>query len=161
MQIDHHNPFFCYGNCLSVHKLIYTLRSSPSYIDQESLQGLDEAIAVAARQICNVVFIANDLTIVTMPVNYGGVGLCHPTNVAHLASTAISKDLITSCSPQTVIFTGMPKGTLGQHHFPSMLSIQSEWDATLVRSKRDAVLAQSDEHRRARILSASTFPSGA
>ena len=44
--------------------------------------------------ICSVAFDANAWTIATMPLKYGGLGLCLPTNVAlsaYLASTAISK----------------------------------------------------------------------
>ena len=44
---------------------------------------------------------------------------------------------------------------------PNKPSILSKWDVTLIRSKRDAVLAHSNEHRRPFTLSVSTFPDGA
>ena len=57
---------------------------------------LVDAIAVAARQICNIAFNADALTIAMMPVKYGGLDLRLPTDVAipaFLASTAISNGL--------------------------------------------------------------------
>ena len=76
-----HTALFLLWQYFSVHQLLHTLCSSQYYIDQKSPQGVDDAIVVAARQICNAAFDA--WTIATTPVKYGG-----------LTSTATSKDLV-------------------------------------------------------------------
>ena len=110
---------FLLWHCLSVPKVIYILRSSQCYIDQESIQGIDNAITVAAREICNVAFDADAWTIATMPVKYVGLSLRLSTDVtlpAYLASTAISKD-----------FDDLMLSTNSYHHENAKMA---HWDST-------------------------------
>ena len=167
MQINRNITFFLLRHCLSVPKPTYTLRSSSRYIDQESLHDLDDAIAVVTGKICSLAFDADAWTIVTMPVKYGGLGPRLSNDVAipaYLASTAISKDVVDlMLSTDSYAHEYAKRAHWDSTIFPvpNKSSIQSEWGATFIRSKRDAVLAQLDQHRRVRILSASTFHSGA
>ena len=49
MQIDRHTALFLFLHCLSVPKLLYTLRSSPRYTDQEYLHVIEDASAGGKR----------------------------------------------------------------------------------------------------------------
>ena len=74
-----------------------TLYTISNNIDMDSIQGMDNATAVTAMQICNVVFDADAWTIATMSVKYVGVGIRLASDVAlpaYLASTATSKYIV-------------------------------------------------------------------
>ena len=51
MYIDCQTALFLLRHCHSVPKLLYTLRCSLCYIDQESLQGMDDAVARESRNV--------------------------------------------------------------------------------------------------------------
>ena len=100
-------------------------------------------------------------------VKYDGLGIRLPTDVAlpaYLTSTVISKDLVhIMLSTNSYLHEDDKMSHWDSTLFPipNKPSIQFEWDTTLIRSKHDTVLANSDQHRRACILLVSTFPSGA
>ena len=107
-----------------------------------------------------------------MAVKYGCLGLRLPTNVGLRLPTNVGLPCVNChlkrfCRPHA-LYKQLSSRRFNKAHWDSIIypvpnrpSIQSEWDATPVRSKRVAVLTHSDQHHRARILSASTFPSGA
>ena len=124
------------------------------------------AIAVAAKQIINLVLDADTWTIVTMPVKDGGHGLRLPTDVAlpaYLASTAVLSylvDLMLSTNSHLDRDAKMAHWDSTLFPVSNKPSIQSECDATLIRSKRDAVLTHSDQHHSALLLLASSSRRG-
>ena len=53
--LDRHQDLFLLKNCFSIPKLMYTLRSSPCYLEQDLLDSFDSSIRSCAELICNVV----------------------------------------------------------------------------------------------------------
>ena len=106
---------------------------------------------VAVRQFFYVAFDADTYTIAIIRVKYGGLGLCLPTDVAlpacH-ASTAISMDLIDLMFfTNSYLHEDAKKAHCDSTLFPVTSNTSTQFE-TLIRSKCDAILAHSGQHRR-------------
>ena len=93
-----HDAFYLLRHCFAIPKLLYLLRTSPSWRILDDLQGFDETIRICLQKICNINF---DQTVwaQSTPTAKGGLGirsavdLCLP---GFLSSCHGTSDLVAS-----------------------------------------------------------------
>ena len=95
--LDRHPAFFLLENCFSMPKLMYLLRSSPTFQHPDLLADFDDCLKSCATDICNVSF--DDIAWIqaTLPIRLGGIGLRRASDLslpAYLASISASQSLI-------------------------------------------------------------------
>jgi hypothetical protein len=96
LLLDSHDAFFILKNCLSIPRLMYTLRSAPCY-ESGILHSYDSTIATALSTILNIQLDANSALQCSLPVRYGGLGVRRTEQLsvsAYLASAHGSSALV-------------------------------------------------------------------
>jgi hypothetical protein len=80
-KLSSHSAFFILKNCFALPKLIYTLRTTPSWLSGLLLSNFDDMIQSTCESILNLEF--SDLSWIqaSFPVNMGGLGLRSATDV--------------------------------------------------------------------------------
>ena len=95
--LDKHPAYFLLKNCFSMPKLMYLLRSSPTFQHPDLLADFDDCLKSCATHICNVSFDDIDWIQATLPIRLGGIGLRCASDLAlpaYLASISASQSLI-------------------------------------------------------------------
>ena len=95
--LDRHQAYFLLKNCFSMPKLMYLLRSSPTFQHPDLLADFDDCLKSCAADICNVLFDDIGWIQTTLPIRLGGIGLCRASDLAlpeYLASNSASQSLI-------------------------------------------------------------------
>ena len=70
-----HQALFLLKNCLSAPKVLYTLRSSPAWMEREKLRELDNIIRSSLATITNTDMTDSVWRQATLPVSRGGLGI--------------------------------------------------------------------------------------
>ena len=94
-----HQAFFLLKNYVSVPRLLYLLRSSPTHRCPAQLNRIDKAVRRGMESIRNVQMRGVSWRQATLPVGLGGLGVRRVADVtlpAHLASQVVSADTIAS-----------------------------------------------------------------
>ena len=81
-MIDPHQATVLLKNAFSLPKLLYILRSSPVYQEEEVLSQFDNIIREAFVSITNVPFTEDSWTQATLPIHLGGIGIRRAQDVA-------------------------------------------------------------------------------
>ena len=95
--LDRHPAYFLLKNCFSMPKLMYLLRSSPTFQHPDLLADFDDCLKSRVTDICNVSFDDIGWIQVTLPIRLGGIGLRRASDSAlpaYLASISASQSLI-------------------------------------------------------------------
>jgi hypothetical protein len=94
--IDSHYAFYLIKNCLFMPKLLYLLRTSPSFEHPEILKLFDRSLVSALERITNVHLDPHATTQALLPAKYGGLGIPSTEAIstsAYLSSLNASKPL--------------------------------------------------------------------
>jgi len=90
-----HDSFFLLKNCLSIPKLLYTLRTSPCS-NRHELKNYDEELRATTSRVLNINLNDDRWEQAGLPVRWGGVGIRSGNMLApsaYLASAACTSDL--------------------------------------------------------------------
>ena len=68
-------PFISFVICFAIPKLLYLLRTSPSWRILDDLQGFDETIRTCLQRICNINFDQTVWAQSILPTAKGGLGI--------------------------------------------------------------------------------------
>ena len=94
--LNRHPAYFLLKNCFSMPKLMYLLRSSPTFQHPDLLDEFDDCLKSCATDICNVSFDDIGWIQATLPIRMGGIGLRRASDLAlhaYLASISASQSL--------------------------------------------------------------------
>ena len=95
--LGRHPAFFLLKNCFSMPKLMYLLRSSPTFQHPDLLADFDDCLKSCATDICNVSFDDIGWIQETLPIRLGNIGLRRASDFAlpaYLAPISASQSLI-------------------------------------------------------------------
>ena len=175
-HLEAHDALLLLCHSLAIPKLLFTLRTSPSFLSP-SLSLYDDKLRSIVSSITNSHLTYEDhaWTQATLPVKYGGLGIRSAVQLAPSAfpaSAAGSSDLAhqllpsgLQCTPLLHVAEGValwsqlhsqppPVDTLSHH--------QKSWDTPVVMATFDTLLEDAtDATPTARLLAASTSESGA
>lgn len=175
-KIDPHQALTLLKNCFSLPKLLYTLRSSPAYQEEESLASFDAIVKDSVSSLTNVDFDFNSWNQATLPIGLGGIGILSAQDVAlpgfissqisvaslveavlspvrGLAETSDSAELIAAWKIKCEPGVEEPENAA---RFK-----QKSWFIPLMKKKYNLLLNQADQYSRARLLAAHQPGSGA
>ena len=80
--LDQHPAYFLLKNWFSMPKLMYLLRSSPTFQHPDLLADFDDCLKSCATDICNVSFDDIGWIQATLPIRLVGIGLRHASDLA-------------------------------------------------------------------------------
>ena len=89
-------------NCLTNPRLLYLLRSSPSWKARKDLEEFDEIVRLSLQSISNVKMEESAWSQATLPTSKGGLGIRRSVDLAlpaFLASSHVSHGLVSSLLP--------------------------------------------------------------
>ena len=175
-HIPAHDAILLLRNSFAIPKLLYTLRTSPSFLSPV-LNSFDETLRLIVGRITNIRFTVGDpaWTQATLPIKQGGLGIRSAVQLApsaFLASAAASSELIQNILPARLQSQPIPSYDSAlciwsqdlDHPPPSgpAACIQKNWDACKVEKTADSLLENApDDVARARLLAVSARGSGA
>ena len=166
--IDRHPAYFLLKNCFSMPKLMYLLRSSPTFQHPDLLADFDDCLKSCATDICNVSF--DDIVWIqaTLPIRLGGIGLLHASDLAlpaYLASISASQSLISEITQPDHIPLALDScfdvWSSTNPSLPENPNLQRQWDDIKSSSRSAALRPLLDQHRLACLSSATQPNSGA
>ena len=161
-------------NSFAIPKLLYTIRSSPSFLSP-SLQRYDETLRAMVSDITNINLDETAWIQASLPVKSGGLGIRSSVQLApsaFLASAAANSDLTHHILPPRFQSTELPYVKEATKVWSTGLDLppltgpashhQKAWDAPKVSATADTLLRQApDAVSRSRPLAASRKESGA
>ena len=109
-HVDAHEAFYFIKNCLFVPKLLYTLRTAPTFRRSDILTLFDEAIRSTLQTVLNVHLDEQTWQQLTLPVKCAGMGMHNVTELstlAFLSSVSKSRALV-----ESIIKTRLPETDL-------------------------------------------------
>ena len=95
--LHRHDAYFLLKNCLLMPKLLYLLRTAPTFNEPDSLKELDVCWRAALEEVCNVTLTDTGWCQATLPCRLGGLGIPSPEAVApaaFLASVHSTRSLV-------------------------------------------------------------------
>ncbi|GAV09548.1 hypothetical protein RvY_19063 [Ramazzottius varieornatus] len=116
-EISAHQALFLLKNCLSLPKLLYIFRCSPTFSCLPSLQAFDETIRKCAGEIANIVMDDTVWRQSSIPVSRDGFGIRRVDELAlpaFLASVHSAFDLVKQIYPQVDANETYLRGSAGQ-----------------------------------------------
>ena len=166
--LDRHPAFFLLRNCFSMPKLMYLLRSSPTFQHPDLLADFDNSLKSYAIDICNVSFDDIGWIQATFPIRLGGIGLRRASDLAlpaYLASISASQSLISEIiQPDNISHALDSCFEMWSSTNPSLTenpTLQRQWDDIKSSSRSVALRPMLDQHRLACLSSATQPNSGA
>jgi len=170
--ISAHSAFFLLRLSISTPRLIYFLRCSPSWHDENGLALYDEALKAILEAILNVSLTEDAWKQSALPVKLGGLGIRHASDCAvpcFLSSFHASEDLINKLLPCEDHFLdknfieGVEIWSKENVPLPEFLDTQrqSSWEVPLIKKSFEVLLEKSESHEdRARLIAASSEHAG-
>ncbi|XP_029656934.1 uncharacterized protein LOC115230976 [Octopus sinensis] len=158
--LDAHTSLFLLKNALSAQKLNYVLRGAPCYLETQQLDNIDCLFRTTIERITNVKFDDQGWDQATLPVNLGGLGIPSPNDLArpaYLSSLDFSQLLIRmilQLQTESSEITEM-------EHSRGMMPEQKNRYKTICEDKYERLLNQSNQHRRACLVTGRCESSGA
>ena len=173
--MDAHTALFLLQRSIWLPKLQYLLRAAPLYKQQNMLAALDLALKHGLTDLLNVQFDESNWEQAVLPTRLGGLGLRRTADIAlpsFISSFHRCHQLLLRILPPS--YHG-PVANERQQLVSEWLKVASDkevpkddatcqqrhWDFPLAESKRDALLSNTNQFGRARILGVSTSESGA
>ena len=98
-SLQAHTSLFLLRNCLSIPKLVYSLRSAPAFRAMDQLAKFDYLMRQGLEKLLNVPLDDDAWLQATLPVSRGGLGIRSAQSLsipAFLASTACTAELVSS-----------------------------------------------------------------
>ena len=172
--LDPHQALVLLKNCFSIPKLLYILRTSPTFKNIPDLETIDNTIKSAVSSITNIDFTEENWTQLTLPTGSGGLGLRRSQDLSlpgYIPSAISSEPLVDALLSQTQI-GGAPaidtaaaitiwQARTGVDEIPEPRGKQRSWDAASSAKTIEGLLSRADQISRARILSAQQKESAA
>ena len=172
--VSAHDALLLLRNSFAIPKLLYLIRSSPSFLSPK-LKDYDDVLRSIVGSVANTCLDDNAWSQASLPVKAGGLGIRSAVQLAPLAflsSAAASSDLVHLILPprfgsQEVLHVGsaLTSWSLDQDHPPPVAPAshhQKVWDTIKVSATANALLENApDALSRARLLAASAKESGA
>jgi hypothetical protein len=164
-RLSAHSALFLLTNCAAVPKLLYTLRTSAAWSNEELLDEIDTLIRTAVELITNVKMSDAIWIQASLPVLYGGLGIRRVGMLAlpaFLASSHATEPLALAMLPAGASPNSMREEALGVFStrpgaiippFESRGS-QRQWDLPLVEHEHRYLMSLSDEPRHVARISA-------
>ena len=90
LKLSSHDALFLLRTCLSMPKLLHTLRTSPSFTRIDLLKEIDSAFSQTLSSVLNTNLNPSQITQVSLPVKFGGFGI---VSSVHIASSAFLSSL--------------------------------------------------------------------
>jgi hypothetical protein len=171
-DIEPHIAFFLLRNCLAIPKLVYSLRSAPTFLEQDLLRSFDTTMRQGLEILLNVSLDDNAWLQATLPVSLGGIGFRSVESLAfpaYLSSSASTSDLVSSLLAEYPT-TPDPKRAQALASWSAATGLTEEpiskeqrmWDLPILNTQ-STVLVESivTPESKARILAAQRKESGA
>ena len=166
--LDRHPAFFLLKNCFSMPKLMYLLRSSPTFQHPDLLADFDDCLKSCATDICNVSFDDIGWIQATLPIRLGGIGLRRASDLAlpaYLASISASQSFISEITQPDNIPHALDScfdvWSSTNPSLPENPNLQRQWDDIKSSSRSVALRPLLDQHRLVCLSSATQPNSGA
>ena len=166
--LDRHPAYFLLKNCFSMPKLMYLLRSSPTFQHPDLLADFDDCLKSCATDICNVSFDDIGWIQATLPIRMGGIGLRRASDLAlpaYLASISASQSLISEITQPDHIPLALDScldvWSSTNPSLPENQNLQRQWDDIKSSSRSAALRPLLGQHRLACLSSATQPNSGA
>ena len=171
-QIDPHPALYLLRNCFSLPRLLYLLRSSPSYNLQDQLTVFDNVMKEGSERICNVAFDNTGWKQATLPISLGGIGL---TAASDIAFSAYASSMHASQSLTTGILSHFPESSVDQSLSQMIQAwsglgflvvpeesrhLQKSWSDIYFKAKAEGLKDGLNQHRLACLSTASQPHSG-
>ena len=151
--LDRHPAYFLLKNCFSMPKLIYLLRSSPTFQHPDLLADFDNCLKSCATDICNVSFDDIGWIQATLPIRIGGIGLRRASDLAlpaYLASISASQSLISEIIQPDHIPLALDScfavWSSTNPSLPENSNLQHQWDNIKSSSHSAALRPMLDQH---------------
>ena len=149
-------------------KLMYLLRSSPTFQHPDLLADFDDCLKSCATDICNVSFDDIGWIQATLPIRLRGIGLRRASDLAfpaYLASISASQSLISEITqPDNIPHTldsCLDVWSSTNPSLPENTNLHRQWDDIKSSSRSVALRPLLDQHRPACLSSATQPNSGA
>jgi hypothetical protein len=157
LKLSSHDAFFLLRTCLSMPKLLHTLRTSPSFTRSALLMEIDSAFLRTFSSILNVNLSPSQASQVSLPVKLGGFGIASSVNIASsafLSSLHAADPICQLISPEwnlPDITTYQTALTQWRSQCPtpmptSHLALQNAWTRPLHQHLADSLLASANDH---------------
>ena len=170
-KLSSHDALFLLRTCLSMPKLLHTLRTSPSFTRTALLKEIDSAFSQSLSSILNVNFNPSQIAQASLPVKLGGFGIVSSVDIASsafLSSLHAADPICRLISPEWSLLdiaTYQTALTQWKSQCPTPmptchLALQKAWSLPLHRHLADSLSASVDDPGRARLFSCRAFGSG-
>ena len=160
---DRHPAYILLKNCFSMPKLMYLLRSSPTFQHPDLLADFDDCLKSCATDICNVSFDDIGWIQATLPIRMSRIALRRASDLtlpAYLASISESQSLISEFTQPDHIPLALDSCfDVWSSTYPSLPenpNLQCQWDDIKSSSRSAALRPLLDQHRLACLSSATT-----
>ena len=166
--LDGHPAYFILKNCFSMPKLMYLLRSSPTFQHPDLLPDFYDCLMSCESDICNVSFDGIGWIQATLPIRLGAIGLRRASDLAlpaYLASIKASQSFISEITQPDNIPHAQDScfdvWSFKNPSLPENTYIQRQWDDFKSSPRSAALRPLLDQHRLACLSSATQPNSGA
>lgn len=172
-SISSHVALILFRSCLSLPKLTYTMRTSPTWFYPQEIALIDEDIRIMLESILNVQLEDMQWTQASLPIRHGGLGIrrMQDTSVsAFLASSHGVVDLVANilnkqgdevCIPFVEEARNAWSLVCPSAKCPEKPAVQRLWDEQLCKSVAENLLSAASGEDRARLKAVSLPESGA
>lgn len=172
-KLSAHDAFFLLKNCFSLPKLLYTLRSSPCFLNLLLLE-YDAIIRQTLQSVLNVSLSDESWQQASLPVSLGGLGIRSAGDIAlpaFLSSTSASVNLVNLLLPERILIIADPNDICARNLWSSKVKLlcpvqldssrQKSWDRPLMKSKLESLMSSAQSQTaRARLLAVASPHSG-
>jgi hypothetical protein len=153
--VRRHDAFFLLKNCLFMPKLLYLLRTAPTFKELSLLSTFEASLRVALEAVCNVSFNEPRWSQATLPCRLGGLGIPNPSSIApaaFLASVHSTGNIVcallhvTSLPQEPLLIDACEAWSiLSSHETPPLNPCkQSSWTNPVHVNTLDHLLSSSD-----------------
>lgn len=146
-KVSSHVGYFLLRNCLGIPKLMYSMRTTPTFLMHDILNEMDSAMKECIENILNIPLHERQWEQASLPVKLGGVGIRKMSEVslpAFLASFSGVKSVVSTILGTTVDdlkLSSWDKAIeawgLVDGRVPANTSVQKEWDEIVLKNKLD------------------------
>ena len=171
--IENHQAFSLLKNCFAIPKLMYVMRASPAYKQEDELTKFDEILERALATVTNVRFDNNSLVQACLPVKMGGLGirlskdLALPAFISSMHSVSHLVEAIFQNAQHLADNDGARdavdlwrRENGGEAAEISVKESQRMWDMPGLEKKWKNLVGMADQTSKARLLAASVRESG-
>ena len=174
-SLDAHLALFFLSHFVSVPRLTYLLRTSPTYKERSSLADIDECVRTALTRAVNVDIAGDAWEQAALPVDKGGLGIRRVSDLAEpcfLASLSASASLIGQICPSIGAAEELESFRSAREAFVLRAGVssppegeamgrQKAWSDLAADASKERMLSSANQIHRARLLAACSAHSAA